>query len=231
MHHQVYISASQIRAARALLNRSQEDLAATAGLSINTIRKLEFGHISPRGKTTEFIRNAFENSGLEFIESNGVRQKPETIEVFEGSESLINFFDDIYHTTRRKGGDIITVATNPSLTWKMLGEFGDVHRNRMHAIRNTFTCRCLVTENTKDLPAPSYCEYHTLSKSYVNSISFYVYDDKCAIRAMSSDNYPRIVIVSSRSVADSFRQQFNSMWDKATPLNEVTYDKQEKRKK
>jgi transcriptional regulator with XRE-family HTH domain len=49
------INARQIKAARALLDWSQEDLANTSGLSIATIRKIESGHISPRGKTINSI--------------------------------------------------------------------------------------------------------------------------------------------------------------------------------
>jgi len=45
------INARQIKAARALLDWSQENLASASGLSIATIRKIESGHISPRDKT------------------------------------------------------------------------------------------------------------------------------------------------------------------------------------
>lgn len=44
-------TARQIKAARALLDWSQEDLAIRAALSIATIRKIESGALSPRDKT------------------------------------------------------------------------------------------------------------------------------------------------------------------------------------
>ena len=67
------LKARQIKAARALLDWSQDDLASHSGLSVNTIRKMELGHISPRGKTSHAIRHAFEDNGLEFLEPDGGR--------------------------------------------------------------------------------------------------------------------------------------------------------------
>ncbi|MBP8234305.1 MAG: helix-turn-helix transcriptional regulator [Rhizorhabdus sp.] len=56
----------QIRAARALLNWSQRELAAAAGISEITVKKIELrggGHSS----THDAIRQAFANAGVEFI--------------------------------------------------------------------------------------------------------------------------------------------------------------------
>jgi predicted transcriptional regulator len=62
-----HIRAGQIKAARAFLDWSQEDLAIVTGLSLTTIRNLEMGYISPRNATTHVVRQAIENAGLEFI--------------------------------------------------------------------------------------------------------------------------------------------------------------------
>lgn len=62
------IHARQIKAARAILNWSQQDLAQSTGLSITTIRKLEMGFISPRNTTTNVIRQAIEGAGIEFLD-------------------------------------------------------------------------------------------------------------------------------------------------------------------
>jgi ribosome-binding protein aMBF1 (putative translation factor) len=51
LKNRTIVNADQIRAARAYLNWSQEDLAAAAELSVATIRQIETGHISPRDKT------------------------------------------------------------------------------------------------------------------------------------------------------------------------------------
>lgn len=63
-------SPAQIRAARALLNISQTELARLSGLSLPTIKRLELG-AAVRGNNLDAIRAALEKRGIEFIAENG----------------------------------------------------------------------------------------------------------------------------------------------------------------
>jgi transcriptional regulator with XRE-family HTH domain len=65
------ISARQCRAARALLNWSQQDLADNAKVGIVTVRQLEAGAHEPRRATLEVVRRALEVGGVDFIDENG----------------------------------------------------------------------------------------------------------------------------------------------------------------
>jgi len=65
------ITPEQCRAARGLLDWSQQDLADRAGVGIVTVRQLEAGAASPRRATLDVIRRAFESAGVEFIDENG----------------------------------------------------------------------------------------------------------------------------------------------------------------
>ena len=65
------VTAAQCRAARALLDWSQQGLADRAGVGIVTVRQLEGGDTQPRRATLEVIRRAFESAGVEFIDENG----------------------------------------------------------------------------------------------------------------------------------------------------------------
>jgi transcriptional regulator with XRE-family HTH domain len=76
------ISSKQIRAAKAMLKWSGEDLARNAGLSLSTIRRIESSEGVPEGqnmKTVVAIKNTLEKAGIEFIGSPddrpGVRLK------------------------------------------------------------------------------------------------------------------------------------------------------------
>jgi transcriptional regulator with XRE-family HTH domain len=218
-----HITARQIKAARALLDWSQDDLAASSGLSVATIRKLELGHISPRGKTTESIRHAFEDGGLEFIHPNGVRQRPEDIRVYQGCEGAKEFFDDVYETAKKKNCEIILVHPSAQKYLStVLGDYRAHHTERMVALkRDKPFVKCILTEDTGPLWASEYGEYRWISKSYVDSVPFYVYDDKYAIIVSDTDPSPRITVIQSHIIAEAFRHQFYSMWEKATPLNKV----------
>jgi transcriptional regulator with XRE-family HTH domain len=219
MEHLPSLKSRQIRAARALLDWSQEDLAGASNLSIATIRKLELGHISPRGKTTGALRHALENAGLEFLEPDGVRHRPGDILIFQGQEGIRSFYDDIYQTMHKKGGEVVVVLASEIPFNKALGEYRFRHYERMIAIKEATFVSCIVTEDRETLPATSYCECRWISKHYVNSVPFYVYDDKYAIIVFDCDPSPKITVIQSRVVAEAFREQFHSMWDKATPLN------------
>ena len=65
------VSSAQCRAARGLLDWSQQELADRAGIGIVTVRHLEANVHSPRRATLDVLRRCFENAGVEFIESNG----------------------------------------------------------------------------------------------------------------------------------------------------------------
>jgi transcriptional regulator with XRE-family HTH domain len=67
------VSIRQVKAARALLDWSQERLAGAADVSIPTIKRLEAsdGPLGGRSETGEKIRTALEQAGVEFIDANG----------------------------------------------------------------------------------------------------------------------------------------------------------------
>ena len=67
------VSIRQIKAARALLGWSQEQLAKAAGISVPTIKRLEAqdGGLGGRLKTAERITLALHHGGIEFISENG----------------------------------------------------------------------------------------------------------------------------------------------------------------
>ena len=61
----------QCRAARGLLDWTQQELADRAGVGIVTVRQLEAGATEPRRATLEVIRRALSSAGIEFIDENG----------------------------------------------------------------------------------------------------------------------------------------------------------------
>ena len=61
----------QCRAARALLNWSQEQLQAGASVARKTLADFEAGKRQPYPRTLEAIRAALEAAGVEFIAENG----------------------------------------------------------------------------------------------------------------------------------------------------------------
>ena len=75
------ITSAQIRAARAMLDWSREQLSNNSSVGISALMRLESAEGVPSGniKTFEAVQKAFEKAGIEFIgspeEGAGVRWK------------------------------------------------------------------------------------------------------------------------------------------------------------
>lgn len=65
------ITPEQCRAARALLDWRQPQLAEASGVSPSTIRDFESGKRTPIANNLTAIRTALENAGVLFIDQNG----------------------------------------------------------------------------------------------------------------------------------------------------------------
>lgn len=61
----------QLRAARAILGWSQDEVAIQIDASSKTIRRAEKGAATVSTETVKAIRTALENAGVEFIAENG----------------------------------------------------------------------------------------------------------------------------------------------------------------
>lgn len=65
------MSPEQCRAARAILNLEQSEVAKAAKIARATLIDYEKGARVPRQKTIAAIRSALEDAGVQFIEENG----------------------------------------------------------------------------------------------------------------------------------------------------------------
>lgn len=65
------ITADQLRAARALVNWTRDQLAEASGATTRTLARLEVGETKARASTARAIRTALEAAGVIFIAENG----------------------------------------------------------------------------------------------------------------------------------------------------------------
>jgi predicted transcriptional regulator len=64
------ISARQIKAGRALLGWSQQELADKAILSVNAVARIEAEAVDPRLTTVMAVREAMHKAGIEFLSAD-----------------------------------------------------------------------------------------------------------------------------------------------------------------
>ncbi|RUU93410.1 XRE family transcriptional regulator [Mesorhizobium sp. M7A.F.Ca.MR.176.00.0.0] len=65
------MNSAQCRAARALLDWSQQELADASKIGNATIRNFEAGRSEPQHATLDLLRRTFEDAGVVFIDANG----------------------------------------------------------------------------------------------------------------------------------------------------------------
>jgi transcriptional regulator with XRE-family HTH domain len=206
--NRVFVNAHQIRAARAYLNWSQEDLAAAAELSIATIRQIETGHISPRDKTMEAIISALEQSKIEFTPS-GVRQRGDDVTILEGDDCYMQLLDDIYHTTKGKGGEVLFIYADSSLSTEE--EILSLNRTRKDGVKWRF----LTVEGNNCLTYPIE-EYRWLPKKFFKRNIQVIYGGRVAMGCTidkSRNQTTKMIIVDSAPLAESTRNLFEFIWE------------------
>lgn len=206
----------QIKAARILLDWSQEDLAHAANLSIATIRKLETGSLA-RHTTMQFVRHALEENGLEFIEPGGVRHRPEGIVIYKAQEEISIFFDEMYQASKKNGGTIIAVCASEDATLPPSDLEAMMHVERMMAIRSKISVQCILTDNAGKLRGNRYSEYRWLPPK-ANPVPFIVYGDRCALIVYGTGEAQKLIAIQSKTVSHAFRLHFRTLWEQAGPL-------------
>jgi len=208
----------QIRAARALLDMSQEQLAEATGLTPQAIRKIENGDVHPREGTVADIRRVFHERGLEFTDNQGVRFLPQGIQIYEGRDGLISLMEDVYDNCRRGvAGEVVLSGVSESDFQKHLGAYDDIYLAKMKSLPKIHM-RHLIAEGDFNVVSSEYSEYRWTPRDQFKAVPFYVYADKLAIILFSSDPPPKIFLIQSVEVADAYRRQFDSMWAQAKEL-------------
>jgi len=205
------ISIRQMRAARALLDWKQSDLAKVSGLSLTALNNIEREAASPRFSTMDLIRQSFERHGVAFTEDDGVKMHAETfsIRTLEGRDSVKLLFDDVIDTLRKKGGEVVWGGTDES--WFVKNRRNETFEYYDAMARHGLKERALCMEGTKKLYAPrATTQYHALPKSAFSATNYGVYGNKYCLSLFGKKE--RTVIIEHESVAETHRQQFEICW-------------------
>jgi transcriptional regulator with XRE-family HTH domain len=208
------LTARQIKAARSLLDWSQDDLAAAATLSVATIRKIESGHISPRGSTNNAIRKAFSQHDVLFTENEGVQIRKEVIKTFSGRDGFIEKLDHVYDVVSSQNPITRHLALSDDYAAKLAPQYIAEYSEKMGKISG-LDARCLIWEGDQNMPF-DYCQYRWLRKSSEWITPFYVYGDYVSLYMKHTT--PKLfmtVSIYSETLADNMKKQFDILWNNA----------------
>jgi transcriptional regulator with XRE-family HTH domain len=208
------ITGSQVRAARALLDWKQTDLAEKTGLSVPSINNIERMVGSPRLTTLNIVRDALQSEGIEFLDFNGVRRHSEAFEMkeFHGTDFINRLHDDLLVCLRGPEDEIVMYGLDDSLFPIHFPE--EVFRWDEAVRTRKFRERALIKEG--DTYILSNVEsYRWIPREMIGLVPYYVYSDRIALIMWETR---RVIIIRSSAIANSFRAQFELLWGMSKPI-------------
>jgi len=211
------ITPAQCRAARALLNWSQPELAQRCDIHVQTISNFEKESSTPSKTTLEKIHSIFVKQDIVFSDDDGVRRRQQMITQYQGTDGFRAFMDDIYETAKKSGGDICLLNANPDLWIKWLGEhwYFDTHVPRMEKLLDKITARITIQTKNYNFIGRKFGEYRWLPDNIWNENSFYSYGNKIGFFKFTENNV-EIIVLKEEKFAETFRFLFNLVWNQYT---------------
>lgn len=200
---------NQIRAARALLDWSTDELSKRSGVNVKSILNYE-GEISGLHQSTlEKLLHALTTGGIEFLPGEGIRKKDRMVETLEGRDAYQKLLDDIYNTLKDTGGEVLIAYVDEAKGIEIASkDFLQKHLDRLK--KANITERLLVREGDPNLIAPVFA-YHAIPEKYFSPHQFYIYGAKIAHLARLDP--PKAIVINDERFASSMRGMFNFAWD------------------
>jgi transcriptional regulator with XRE-family HTH domain len=206
------ISVGQIKAARGLLEWTQMDLAEATGLHLNAINNVERRHGLPRQETIDLIQMAFEDRGIRFKGLTGVEIVQESLEIrkVSGMDFIRILTDDILITLKKPDDELVAVLPDERL---FLIDSKQNDRYYKAKARLGFSHRLILSkEEGQTFAGTKEAKY--LPEAILGKVSYQVYGDKFVL---INWDVPELVMIRSLSLANSFRRQFEYLWQQAVP--------------
>lgn len=197
------IKVSQIRAARALLNWSQKDLAERSGVSEVSIINYENEKRTPHQNTLGKILQAFELAGVIFTK-NGLEMKEDAVTVIEGDGWYVRLLDDVYYSLMdEKGAELLLICADDKMSPPEVND-------RYRKIRNSgIRMRQLVEDGNTYLMGPLK-EYRYMPKERFKNYVSLIYGGKVAV---CTDANTKALVFKDPLLAETWTNLFDVMWD------------------
>ena len=208
------ITAKQIRAARAILGWSQQDLADAIGLSKPTIVDAEKEGHQPRPETLNQIINVFQNQGLEFL-SKGVRERDDITSILEGDDCYLRLMDEAHRILAPDKGEICFYACSEERSPN------EVVSKDMSMRDDGIRPKFLLRSNDTFIRGPLE-EYRWMpDKLWIDSDVKVIFKDRVNY-VVTWQNKPKIICIRDARIAAIEKKVFNFVWDISAKVTHTT---------
>lgn len=215
------ITPAQCRAARALLNWSQPELAERCDIHVQTISNFEKESSTPSKTTLGKIISVLGVAGIEVTEDDGVKRRSQPIQQYKGMDDFRLFMDDVYETAKTQGGEICLLNAKPSNWIQMLGQdWQDFHVERMSRHLDKFTFKITTRKGEYNFISRGFAEYRWVPENVWNQHSYYAYGDKVAFLNFDNNDI-NILVLKHAHFAKTHKFLFNLVWDHYSIIPDV----------
>lgn len=212
------IEARQIRAARALLDWTRDDLARASGLSVPALTQIEGAHRVARSSSMDKIRAALEAAGVVFTDSMGVKMRSDTLQVYEGLEGFNNFFDDVYLSLKNSAQPRVFVSgvERDRFVAGRSEQSVSQHRARMEAIEG-LDFRVISSEHEEPhVQKEDYVKYRVIDQARFYPLPIYGYAGKLGI--ITWEPHLKVIVIANGDVYQAFSIFFDLLWQRARDM-------------
>ncbi len=213
-YRHVILTADQIRAARALKNWSQADLAKMVGMATPSIGNIEAGKHTPTMQTQTAIREAFEENGIEFIEG-GVRLKQDLVRVYEGKDAYLRLLDDMFRILAPIKSEVLFSASDETRSSAEVIE-------KLRSIRRAGVKMRSLIQSDNSWMMGSLDEYRIMPHElFVESDVKVVFADITA-HVISWKGDLKIILIKDSMIANEARRTFEYVWNASVRPTKTT---------
>ena len=205
------ICLEQIKAARSLLNWSQEDLAKKSGYSLATINNIERGQYEAHSATMADIVQTFEQAGVQFIDGPGVKidEADFRIKAYEGEQALTILLDKIGLALEESTGDNLYISGLDETLLKQKASEKDLKKLFKRLGKNV-PVRILSHKNQS--AALGFFNFQTkIVADSVPLIPCILYKNRVAIVILKNPTH--VTIMYNESLAGVYKALFEHLWN------------------
>jgi transcriptional regulator with XRE-family HTH domain len=205
------ISVHQLRAGRALINWSQNDLAKKTGISLRALANIESGASIPRASTADFLKQALEKGGVEFLAADGVRLREEVLEIYtyEGAEALRVLWSDVFDVL--SDGDEIVCVHIDERYFAEKGTPEQIDEFYKNVAGKNLKERLLIKKGD-DFIISARENYRWLRSDLFIEIPFIIYGNT-VIKILMGETM-KIILIRNEALAKAYKKQFEIYWHK-----------------
>ena len=203
------------KAARALLEWQQADLAKVAHLSLTAINNFERKIGTTRESTLQTIQSTFEEHGIDFLPGGGLRHTDDIAEVvrFSGRRFITDWTYFFMRTPLKPGDEILASSLDEGL-W----DHPDHHQSTKDflswAKQRDLKLKSLVSDKNTPYPRQQHT-YRAIPPELIGKITYAISGNQLSFVLWKKK---QVIVLHNAAVAETFRNQFKYLWKMGKPI-------------